>query len=206
MSTITYSSVAAPTWQSGFMRLMPAVQVHAKITFRRLRPVHREEAIAEATAAALVAYRRLATQGRLHVAHPSTIALHAVQHVRGGRHVGACQDTANDLMSPPAQIRHHFQTESYNQIDPETGQWVWMAIENRKTSIPDLAAFKIDFAHWLGTLTRRNRRIVNLLAIGERTSTVAERLGLSWGRVSQLRRKFERWWYTFQGEPTEAAA
>ena len=206
MSTIPHSSVPESTWQSGFMRLMPAIQVHANITFRRLRPVHREEAVAEATAAALVAYRRLAAQGRLHVAHPSTLALRAVQRVRGGRHVGGHQDSANDLMSPPAQIRHNFQIASYNTIDHETGEWIWSDIEGRRTSIPDLAAFRIDFAHWLKTLTGRNRRIVNLLAIGERTSAVAERFGLSWGRVSQLRRKFERWWYTFQGETVEAAA
>ena len=109
-------------------------------------------------------------------------------------------------MSPPAQIRHNFQIGSYNTIDHETGEWIWSAIEGRRTSIPDLAAFRIDFAHWLKTLTRRNRRIVNLLASGERTSAVAEKFGLTRGRVSQLRRKFQRWWRAFQGEPADAAA
>ena len=203
MSTISQSSSG---WQSSFLGFLPIVEAHAKFQFRRLPAEQRQDAVEEAIASACVSYQRLAARGRLGVVCPGTLANFAVSHVWNRRHIGGCQDSARDAHSSVAQGRHHFQTDSYNAIDHETGEWIWSAIEGRRTSIPDLAAFRIDFAHWLKTLTRRNRRIVNLLAIGERTSAVAERFGLSWGRVSQLRRKFERWWYTFQGEPTEAAA
>ncbi|MGD0461593.1 MAG: helix-turn-helix domain-containing protein [Tepidisphaeraceae bacterium] len=53
--------------------------------------------------------------------------------------------------------------------------------------------------------TGRDRKIVYALTSGERTKAVAERFGLSEGRVSQLRRKFEQLWRTFQGDAEEAA-
>ncbi|MGD0461559.1 MAG: helix-turn-helix domain-containing protein [Tepidisphaeraceae bacterium] len=70
-------------------------------------------------------------------------------------------------------------------------------MEDRKVPVPDLAAFRIDFPRWLRMLTGRDRKIVYALTSGERTSAVAERFGLSEGRVSQLRRKFEQLWRTF---------
>ena len=75
-----------------------------------------------------------------------------------------------------------------------------MAIEDRKTKIPDLAAFRIDFARWLKMLTRRDRRIIAALLGGEGTGAVASRFGISAARVSQLRRRYEREWRGFQGE------
>ena len=38
------------------------------------------------------------------------------------------------------------------------------------------------------------------MAGGESTHAVAGRFGISAGRVSQLRRKYERLWLAFQGE------
>jgi DNA-directed RNA polymerase specialized sigma subunit len=63
-----------------------------------------------------------------------------------------------------------------------------------------LAAFRIDFAQWMKRLHRRDRRIIAAFVSGERTWSVAERFGISEGRVSQLRRKYEREWRVFQGQ------
>jgi hypothetical protein len=41
---------------------------------------------------------------------------------------------------------------------------------------------------------------------GEQTKAVADRFGISQGRVSQLRRKFEREWQMLQGESVYIAA
>ncbi len=43
------------------------------------------------------------------------------------------------------------------------------------------------------------------LMAGERTLDVANRFGLSAGRVSQKRREFHDDWRRFHGEPTSAA-
>jgi DNA-binding NarL/FixJ family response regulator len=62
----------------------------------------------------------------------------------------------------------------------------------RKASLPDLVAFRIDFAAWLRSHPSRDRRINLMLATGESTRAVAKRFDISEGRISQLRRRYER--------------
>ena len=188
--------------QAGFLDVLSAVETHARIKFRRLRPERREEAIQEAIAAACANYQVLAARGRLEVAHPSTIADFAVRHVRIGRHVGGKQDAAKDVMSPVCQQRHGVRVARFYPRPSGTGTagWKQVAIEDRKIPIPDLAAFRIDFGQWLRSLTRRDRRIIASMVSGDGTAAVAGRFGISPGRVSQLRRRFERDWRVFQGE------
>jgi len=197
-------SVASSTaWQSGFLAVLPAVQTHAEIQFRRLPALRREECVQEAIAAACVSYQRLAAQGKLDVAHPGTLATFAVNHVRNGRHVGGRQDAAKDPLSPICQRRHRVTVESLNARPAGAGcdGWRRIVLTDRKSrNIPELAAIRIDFAEWLRTLSPRDRRIVNRLACGDKTMHVADRFRLSWGRVSQLRRRYEREWLAFQGE------
>ena len=194
--------MATTDYNVGFLAVLPAVKTHAEIQFRKLPLERREDAIQEAIASACVSYQRLAARGMLHVAHPGTIATFAVNHVRNGRHIGGHQDSPRDVMSPICQRRHGLKVESLKMRPSGAGGdgWKSLVIADRKANIPDLAAFRVDFADWLATLSRRDRRIINRLACGDRTMEVAERCGLSWSRVSQLRRRFEREWRTFQGE------
>jgi hypothetical protein len=195
-------------WQHAFLSVLPSVEAHARIRFRTLRAERRDDAIQEAIAAACVNFQRLAARGRLDVAHPSSIADFAVRHVRIGRHIGGKQDAAQDVLSPIAHDRHGVRVHSYhcNRCGDGTDGWRQVAIAERKASIPDTAAFRIDFAEWLRTLTRRDRKVIAAFVRGERTWTVAERFNVTAGRVSQLRRKFEHLWRVFQGEPVCGAA
>jgi hypothetical protein len=197
------AAVQSPAgWQSGFLAVLPAVKTHAKIQFRHLPLEHREDAIQEAIAAACQSYRLLAVQGRLHVASPATIATYAVRHVLNGRHVGGHQDAAKDPLSPRCQRRHRVRVQSLTARPAGAGRdgWKRLVIADRKADIPALAALRVDFADWLATLNPKDQRIVNRLAAGDRTMQVADRFRLSWGRVSQLRRRYERQWLAFQGE------
>lgn len=203
MSVVPHSTAG---WHAGFLSVLPAVRTHAKIRFRRLRPEQREDAIQEAIASACVSYQLLAAKGRLHAAHAGMLATFAVNFVNNGRHVGGHQDAARDAMSSVAQSRHRFKTSSYDLFDREAGEWRQMAIADRNASVPDVACFRVDFERWLGTLTRRDRRIIAALLGGEGTGGVAGRFSISSGRVSQLRRKYEQLWYTFQREADAKAA
>jgi hypothetical protein len=82
--------------------------------------------------------------------------------------------------------------------------------DNTLTPVPDQAAFRIDFPAWLKTLTGRERRLIRLMARNERTKDLSKRLGVSPGRVSQLRREFRDGWLRYHGEgacpPRRAAA
>jgi DNA-binding CsgD family transcriptional regulator len=190
------------------LNILPAIQTHAKIRFRKLPAERRDDAIQEAIAAACVNYQLLAARGQLDVAHPSTLADFAVRHVRIGRHVGGRQDPAKDVLSPVARDRHGVRVHSYHChcSGDGTDGWRQVAIAERKASIPDTAAFRIDFGEWLRTLTRRDRKIIFAFVRGERTSAVAERFGISEGRVSQLRRKYEHLWQAFQRQAIIIAA
>ena len=199
-------SVPQPqTWQAGFLAILPVVRTHARIQFRKLRPQRREEAIQEAIASACVSYQILAAQGRLHDAHPSTIATYAVRHVRDGRHVGGHQDGVRDALSPKASWRQGHQVMSLPPSGAGCDGWKQLVTACRKASIPDLAAFRIDFGRWLRTLGKRDRKIISALVSGERAYQVAGRFGITQGRVSQLRRRYERDWRIFQGETGQAA-
>ena len=138
--------------------------------------------------------------GRLHAAHPGTLATYAARFVRNSRHVGGRQDAARDALSPVAQARHGFKTHSLDLYDREAGEWRQMAIACRNDPIPDTVAFRIDFARWLTTHTRRDRRVITAFAAGETTSAVADRFAISASRVSQLRRRYEQQWRCFHGE------
>ena len=199
------------SWQSSFLQVLPAVQQHAQIRFRRLTADRREEAIQEAIDSDCEIYQLAVEQVKLKVVRPGSLADFAVRHVRTGRHVGGSQNAARDVMSPSCQRRYGIEVVSLDHhrvsagLRDGTDGWKKIAVEDRKANIPDLSAFRIDFTQWLRTLTRRDRSIISALTSGETTKAVAEQFGLSEGRVSQLRRKFEKLWRLFQGEAEEAA-
>jgi sigma-70-like protein len=189
-------------WQRGFLKLLPAVETHARIRFRRLHADRRAEAVQESIAAACLSYQLAAAQGKLNIVRRSTLADFAVRHVRTGRHVGGSQNSARDVMSQACQRRHDVRVTGYFEYRSDIGAdgWRQAVLADRKVPVPDLAAFRIDFAQWLRTLTRRDQHIISALSGGDTTMAVAERFGLSEGRVSQLRRRFEQLWRRFQGE------
>ena len=194
------ASISTSNWQAGFLNILPVIQNNAQIQFRRLPADQRQEAIQEAIAAAAVNYQVLATKGRLHDAHPSTITTHAVQHVRGHRHVGGSQEAARDVMSSVARRRHGFKLDLGNCDRLQN-----MLTASGRVDVSELVAFKVDFDFWFSMFTRRDQRIITALGSGDCTKAVAERFGISPARVSQLRRRYERQWLVFQGEEQVAA-
>jgi hypothetical protein len=185
-------------WQAGFLTLLPAVETHARIKFRKLRADQREEAIQETIAAACMQYQLAAAHGKLHAVHPSTLADFAVRHTRTGRHVGGCHDRVNDVLSANCHRTYGVKVQGLPSRSWDgTDGWRQQA---RRVPVPDLAAFRIDFTRWLKTFAQRDRRIIAALADGHSGFAVADRFGVSAGRVSQLRRKYERMWALFQGE------
>lgn len=205
MSSVAFDSVHPEQWQ-GFHSIMPAISTHLKICFRRLPAEQREEKTQEALASALVSYRSLATSGRMADIHPGTLAGFAVKHVNNRRHVGGSQDGARDAMSTVAQNRGCFRTMSTDRYRRETGEWEQITVEDRRVPVPDLVSFRIDFREWLDTLSRRDRKIIASFIRGDSTSGVAQQFGISEGRVSQLRRKYQVLWRAFQRQAIRLAA
>lgn len=190
-------SKSGPT-SDDFLAIKPTVERQAAFAFRRLGPAEREEAIAEAVAAAFQSFLSLIRRGKDPFQFPSLLANRAVQHVYGGRRVGTPLNSG-DVFSRQARQRGDFRLHSLREA------WSEALLDNRQTPVLDQVCFRHDFPTWLQSLTPRDRRIANLLAMGHSTKSMAKRFGLSPARIAQLRRELHDGWQEFHGERPETA-
>ena len=195
----------APSWHPRFLAMLPAIEAHARIAFRGLRPEAREDAVQEAIANALVAFVRLVQLRKLDVAYPSVLARYAVAQIQDGRRVGNRMNV-RDVLSPDAQKQKNIHVERLDRFDEDDDQWIEAVVEDPRTPVPDQVAFRCDFPAWLDMLSRRNRRIAEALSVGHSTSEVAKRFRVSPGRISQLRREMHQSWIEFHGESATGTA
>ena len=193
------STRVTPEWQAAFLQMLPAIQASAAYAFRYLESEEREEAIQDVTVGTMIAYRRLAASGRIHLAYPSALARFGITQYFSGRHSGR-RHNVRDVSSTYAQRKKRFRLERLDHYDFKQQSWREVLLEDRRASPADIASARIDFQDWLATLSDRLRKIANVLATGESTSAVANMFQISSGRVSQIRRELERSWRIFQGE------
>lgn len=191
------SSSAAPIWHAVFLQMLPIIRQHARIAFRHLRAESREEAVQSVICNACAAIARLADLGKLDIAYPTVLARYGVAQVNDGRIIGGHLN-CRDVSSTYCQQRKGVTVERLDHFDEEENQWEEAVVVDTRTSpVPEIVAFRCDFPEWLGTLSRRNRKIAQSLAIGNRTQDVARRFKVSEGRVSQLRKELAESWGTF---------
>jgi DNA-binding NarL/FixJ family response regulator len=195
---------AAPEWQDQFLAMMPTIETHARLMFRRLDPEARDDAVEEVIANACVAFARLVRQDKTDRAFPSALARFAVAQFRDGRRVGNRRNV-RDVLSSYAQRRKRMQVERLDWFNETRGEWMEAVVEDHRTPVPDQVAFRCDFPVWLKNLSARNRQIAKALAVGHTTGDVAKRFRVTPGRVSQLRREMYQSWNEFQNETTDDA-
>ena len=180
--------------------MMPAIETHARIAFRHLDPEAREEAVQDVVCNACRAVAHLAELGKLDLAYPSVLAHFAVSQVKDGRKVG-CPLNIRDVLSPHCQQRKNVTVERLDHFDDEENGWRQaVVVDTRTAPVPDIVAFRCDFADWLASLPRRDCHIAESLALGNRTSEVAKQFDVSDGRISQLRRELAESWSVFVGD------
>jgi hypothetical protein len=202
----SYRKNSVPAWHAGFLTMLPAIANHARICFRRLDPEAREEGIQEAIANATVAYARLCQLGKADLAYPTVLARYAVAQVSSGRKVGN-RLNVREVLSKYAQRQKGIVVERLDHFDVEENTWKEaVVVDTRLAPVPDIVSFRVDFSAWLGRLPRRDRRIAESLAIGNRTGEVAGRFKVTAARISQLRRELATSWWAFVGEGSHAAA
>ena len=188
---------------AGFLKLLPRIESHARIHFRHVRcPGRRDDLVAEAVACAWKWYVRAVAVGKDPADFPAAFAFKAACHARAGRRL--CRsDSARDALSPVAQCRHNFVTQTLPEFESgvEGNEVIDALRDNTVTPPADQAAFRIDFPGWLSRLPERKRRIVQSMALGLGTGELASRHKVSPARVSQLRRELHADWRRFHGEP-----
>lgn len=138
-----------------------------------------------------------------HLAYPTVLARYAVAQYRYGHRVGT-RLNVRDVSSPYAQRKKKFVVERLDHFHAKDDVWREALVEDKQTTPADIAAMRIDFADWLKSLSRRLRRIANLLATGESTDAAAKKFRVTPGRISQIRRQLKQSWRTFHGEETSA--
>ena len=209
-ATETKSPHLSTNWQQQFTDMIPSIRRYALRAFRYLHEEARQDAVAEVIANCCVAYRRLVTRGKAHVASPRVLARYAVARFHDGRRIGKSLNSG-DVYSSKAQRKAGFHLQYLGSPGEQRGGWKEQLVENTRTAIPDQVQFRIDFDEWLQQLSGRDRQVAEVLAYGERATQAARMFGLSDARISQLRSKWSTSWEEFQGlEPRvgncEAAA
>ena len=142
---------------------LSALEDAAGYAFRHRRWQDREEAVAEARAAAWSAWHGLIRKGKDPLAVGVTgIANNAIRYVRNGRRVGntSCGPGAMDVFRKAQKARDFkvVSLDSNDQFIPGSlvGTWKeWLACDHR-VGPADEAAFRLDFGDWLAGHNRRS--------------------------------------------------
>ena len=185
--------------------MLPTIRENALHRFRHRPRDEREDFVAEAVALAFVMFVRLVERGKAELVYATPLAVYACRQVAVGRRLGSPLNV-KDVTSTYCQRRKGVFVERLDRYDVKDGEWREIVVEDRKTTPADIAATKIDFAAWLETLSKRQRRIAETLAVGETTTCTARKFHVSPGRISQLRRQLFDAWQAFQGEPVSSPA
>jgi len=195
-----------PTWQDEFLaHLLPRVEAVARVRFRSLPEFEREEALAEATATAMLFFVRLIERGKTPTAFAGRLAQVSVFRVMAGR-LASCPDNSGDVLSRYARRRRGFTVERLPDSTQAESEWEEILVETGRCTPADIAISRIDFSAWLDGMPLRRRAIAEALGAGYRTDEVARQFSLSPARISQLRREFEDSWRAFQQQADELQA
>lgn len=115
-------------------------------------------------------------------ATPQSIAAFAIRRVAIGRQF---RESARSITGPNPRRR----------IKPQRAVFDPSQIFRTGDDPARVAAFRDLYRVWLTTLNSRQRMVVELLVMGERTDVTAAQCGVTPGRISQIRRELEKRWY-----------
>jgi len=192
-------SPLSPEHQQLFLQMLPGIRRFARQRFAQLDPESKEEATAETVAAAFLMFVHLARAGRESLAYPTVLARYGVRRYRSGRKAAGSQ-SSRDVMSRACRLANGVTVERLDRPSVDGKSWEEIVVEDRNAGPAEVAATRMDFSAWLQSLSKRDRKIAELLATGESTGRTAKKFGVSAARVSQLRRQLKRSWERFVGE------
>ncbi len=188
---------STPAWHAQFEAMLPTVCRYANRAFRHLNPEARQEEVQEVICHVCRAIARLAELNQLDRAFPTVLTRFAIKQVKAGRRVG-CSLNIHDVSSKHCQLRKKVAVQRLDLFNRSENAWrEAVIVDTRAAPVPETVAFRCDFADWLAQLKRRDRRLAEALAVGNRTQEVAKRFHLSDGRVSQLRNELAQSWHAF---------
>jgi hypothetical protein len=186
-----------------FVSMLPQIVDQAEYAFRHVPAGVREELVQETLAQAYAMFVRLCHRGKTSLAYATPLAKFAIRHVRAGRRLGS-RCNSRDITSACGRARNGVAIKRLNRFDRRTGGWKEAVVEDHTAGPAEIAATRLDFSGWLSTLSTRDRKLAETLAMGEMTGRVARMFRISSARVSQLRRELRANWHGFVGELADA--
>jgi hypothetical protein len=189
--TIIENEQPESAWQESFLAMLPEIRQRLDLAFCRLNAEARDDAIEESVVHCLISYARLHERDRANSVTASSLAWYSSRQVKRGR-TAVGRLNCNEPLSRYALIGHAIQAE------PIQSEWIDVMATDKKASVVDQAIARIDVSAWFASLSRRLQKIARDLAFGFTTSEVAQKHGVTPGRISQLRRRLEESWMAFQ--------
>jgi hypothetical protein len=198
-----FTEAADASWQDSFIQLLPEIQARLQRTFRHFDEEARETSTHDGIVTCMLAYVKLHGRGRAQAVTPSNLVWFAAIQVKHGRPAGYRMN-GREPLSRYAQLRRGIRVETLEPYHSTDDEWVNAMVEDKRSSVADQAIARIDIHAWLSSLPRRSRQIAKDLAHGCSTREVAQKFGVTAGRISQLRRELQRSWAAFQHEDLTA--
>lgn len=167
---------------------LPKIEHHVKWQFPDSHP---DAADCRAESAAFAwewfssAHDRCSTGGVPPAMTPNTLAQFASSHVRSGRRVSGSSKCC--VMSPQTRIAGRSSICSLDSEHETRGRLVDYLTNKRSRSPAEQARARIDIAAIRATLTQRQSEVFDRFLLGDRPSEIAEALGVSCARITQIR-------------------
>ena len=98
---------------------------------------------------------------------PRRLAWYSSRHVKRGRPAGSRMN-GKEPLSRYAQLGNDI------QVEQRPSNWIDALVEDKRASVPDQVAAKMDVGAWFATLTQGMKQIAKDLAFGFSTSEVAK--------------------------------
>lgn len=183
----TRNANSAPMgWRDQLSADLPELTARIRSYFRRLAIPRAEHAdvLQECFLYLSKQYARFEQRGRLRHYTLSTIAYYAILKTSSKR-----AQTNRKAASHKALCPFRF-SETVGAAAGRDGESAQNNLTDKRTATPyEIVQPRLDFAEYFATLPAQSRTIVDMSLAGESGQTIARKLGLSAGRVSQLRRE-----------------
>ena len=168
----------------------------------RLRRDRFADALQDLVGIALEIYRSLIRRGK--TAFYSPIVRYSIKRYKAGRRCTGSNTT--DILSHQAQIMGRSETCSLDQLNDEGDVDTRYFMQDKTTDVFHAIQMQMDYQDWYHRQSTRDQQIIEDLAMGETTTAVAKKFGVSPALISIKRKNFAKSWNWFIDPPEENCA
>jgi hypothetical protein len=171
-----------------FLAMMPELEGVLRYWCRDTGDEESAERIAEGLALCWQSWLRQCERNRSPWRYPTAVATYAGRRVRAGRRLTGRHRAAEPWNGRYGAGEGRFARVALESVDES------MLLAPPGADPAELVRSRLDYRHWLRTLTSAQKRAALILATGESTHATAKRLGVTEGAVSQMRRTLMATW------------